>query len=326
MFLRRSTIGRALALAVGVAVAASPALVPATAIAAPRVVAAAGDISPASERADDDEVAQMVRSVIQPDALLLVGDLQYDAGSIDEFRRFYAAGWGAPDLAQLSYPVPGNHEYDLAADETTADPAAGYFRYFSRHAAVDPNGVERRAGFYSFNLGAWHVVALNSSTGGPPDPRQVRWLRRDLGRDRRRCEIAFWHHPRWSSSLGHEPDVDMQALWATAVKGGVDVVLNGHDHAYERFSRMRSHGTPIADDRRSVGAREFVVGTGGKGGTDGFGDPEPGSQARWPASSGDASLFGALRLRLTRDAYSWRMYDVSGAVVDAGGPVGCHGR
>jgi hypothetical protein len=312
--------------AAGLLVAASSALSPAAAFAAPRIVAAAGDISPASDRSDDDEVAQMVRSVIRPDALLLVGDLQYETGSLEDFRRYYAAGWGAPDLAGISYPVPGNHEYDLASDETTTDPAAGYFRYFRRRAAVDPNGVERRAGFYSFNLGAWHVVALNSSTGGPPDPRQVRWLRRDLARDRRRCEIAFWHHPRWSSSLGHDPDPDMQPFWATAVKGGVDVVLNGHDHAYERFARMRSHGTPVADDRHSLGAREFVVGTGGKGGTDGFGDTEPGSEARWPAAAAGGSLFGALRLRLAHNAYSWRMYDVSGAILDAGGPVRCHGR
>jgi hypothetical protein len=114
----------------------------------------------------------------------------------------------------------------------------------------------------------------------------------------------------------------MQRLWATAVRGGVDVVLNGHEHVYERFSRLRAHGRPVSNRHRGAGAREFVVGTGGKGGHDGFGALMRGSQDVWPAS-GQESVFGALELRLSRGAYSWTMFDRSGGVVDRGGPVPC---
>lgn len=114
----------------------------------------------------------------------------------------------------------------------------------------------------------------------------------------------------------------MQRLWSVAVHGGVDVVLNGHEHVYERFRRKGAQGRPVADASRGPGAREFVVGTGGRGANGGFGRPLPGSQARWP-SAGAGDVFGALELRLARGAYRWTMLSVSGAVVDAGGPVRC---
>jgi hypothetical protein len=115
----------------------------------------------------------------------------------------------------------------------------------------------------------------------------------------------------------------MQPFWSAAVKGGVDVVLSAHDHAYERFARMGARGEPVSNRRRGPGARLFVVGTGGKGGNEGFGTPVDGSRVRWPAR-GSASVFGALRLRLAERSYSWRMLDVSGTVIDEGGPVTCH--
>jgi 3',5'-cyclic AMP phosphodiesterase CpdA len=287
-----------------------------------RVVAAAGDISPEDGRDDDDRVARMIRSTIDPDAVLAIGDEQYEEGTLADYRTYYADGWGARPLLRITYPVPGNHEYGVGPGETPSDPAAGYFRYF-RRAAVDPNGVSRGAGYYSFNLGAWHVVALNSSTGDAPSRAQVQWMRGDLARNRRRCALAFWHHPRWSSGIEHGSDRYIQPLWRVAVDGGVDVVLSAHEHLYERFRRKEPHGKPVSDDSPRPAAREFVVGTGGKGGNEGFGRPLPGSQVRWP-SAGAADVFGALKLSLAPGSYRWSMLDLSGAVVDSGGPVRCH--
>ncbi len=290
--------------------------------AAPKVVAAAGDISPASDRNDDNEVAAMIRRTIRPDALLVLGDAQYENGTREEFRAHYAHGWGVRALSDITYPVPGNHEYDAGPGESSQDPAAGYYEYFRRHAAVNPNGVGRRAGYYGFRLGRWHVVAVNSREGFAPDAEQVRWLERNLARNDARCELAYWHHPRWSSGSEHGGYETMQPFWSAAVKGGVDLVLSAHDHAYERFRRLDANGQPVSNSRRGPGARLFVVGTGGKGGNEGFGTLVAGSQVRWPAR-GSASVFGALKLRLAKRSYSWRMLDVSGAVVDEGGPVSC---
>ena len=287
------------------------------------VVAAAGDISPADPRLQDDEVAQMIRTRIDPDAVLALGDTQYEAGTLAEFRQYYAAGWGARDLVRITYPVPGNHEYDVGAGEAADDPASGYFSYFRDRAAVNPNGVRRRAGFYSFNLGAWHLVALNSKSGNRLPTPQIRWLKHDLARNDKRCELAFWHHPRWSSGAEHGSDADMQRAWRVAVRGGVDVVLTAHEHVYERFQRKGENGRPMSNRSRADGAREFVVGTGGKGGNDGFAAPVPGSQSRLPAT-GEASVFGALRMRLQPKGYRFAMLDETGAVLDAGGPVPCH--
>jgi hypothetical protein len=321
---RRAARAGAAARAIG-AVAAAALVVALSAVpaaAVTKVVAAAGDISPASGRTQDDDVARMIRRTIRPDAVLPLGDIQYDSATLAEFRNNYALSWGVPSLARITYPVPGNHEYEVGRGESASDPASGYFEYFGRHAAVNPNGVARRAGYYSFRLGDWHLVALNTRMGEDPSREQVRWFRRDLARDRHRCELAYWHHPRWSSASEHGPDTDMQRLWATAVRGGVDVVLNGHEHVYERFSRLRAHGRPVSNRHRGAGAREFVVGTGGKGGHDGFGALMRGSQDVWPAR-GQESVFGALELRLSRGAYSWTMFDRSGGVVDRGGPVPC---
>jgi Calcineurin-like phosphoesterase len=287
------------------------------------VIAAAGDISPNDPHGADSRVARMIRSVIRPDAVLALGDEQYPDGTKEQFLRFYGDGFGVPSLSAITYPVPGNHEYDRGSGETAADPASGYFDYFRRRAAVDPNGVARRAGYYSFDLGAWHLVALNSRDGSQPDAKQQAWLRRDLHRDHHRCDLAYWHHPRWSSGNEHGSDDAMQPFWSLAVKAGVDVVLNGHEHLYERFQRKSARGGTVRDRRSGIGAREFVVGTGGKGGNHGFGPPLPGSQARWPAH-GSGDVFGALELVLHPTSYSWRMLNVRGGVVDQGGPVACH--
>jgi Calcineurin-like phosphoesterase len=316
--------GRAVALAAAAAVGLAAIAMPAAAVVRHRhvkVIAAAGDISAADARTDDDGVAAMIASRIRPDAVLTLGDEQYEDGTLADYHTFYDLSWGAPSLLSITYPVPGNHEYQVGPGEARGDPAAGYYHYF-QDSAVNPNGAARRAGYYSFNLGGWHLVALNSASGARPSRAQIRWLRRDLDRSRKRCALAYWHHPRWSSGIEHGSDPDEQSLWSGALAGGVDVVLNGHEHLYERFQRKRVHGTPASNRYRGSAATEFVVGTGGKGGNDGFARPLRGSRVRWPAAGSD-SVFGALELRLAPRAYRWIMLDQAGTVIDSGGPIRC---
>ena len=162
------------------------------------------------------------------------------------------AGWGR--FKPKTLPVLGNHEYGTRN-------ARGYFSYFNGRGDEFGRAGERREGWYSRDLGRWHVVVLNSNCGKVdcgPGSRQIRWLRGDLRRHRNRCVLAAYHHPRYSSGR-HEEDQDVRTIWRTLYRAGVDVVLNGHDHDYERFAPQDVRGHL---DRRH-GIAEFVVGTGG---------------------------------------------------------------
>ncbi len=240
-------------------------------------IAAAGDIACADSPCAAQRTTTRIIRRIGPNAVLPLGDLQYKRGSLREFRRSYDRTWGR--FKSRTYPVPGNHEYQTAG-------AAGYFDYFASRL---PN----RRGWYSYNLGAWHMVALNSRTGDRPSSRQLSWLRRNLQRDRHRCELAYFHHPRWSSGREHGNDPDMAAFWRVLYANGVDVVLNGHEHNYERFMKLNPKG------RRSAGGiRQFVVGTGGIGIYE-FGSRQHGSVVRRLAH-------GVLRMDLSAGSYRWR--------------------
>ena len=203
---------------------------------------AAGDIACANSPCQGQRAtARLVRG-IDPDAVLALGDLQYERGGLRDFRRSYDPTWGT--FRSRTYPVPGNHEYLTPA-------ANGFFRYF--HARLS-----NQRGWYSFVLGMWHLVALNSRMGLRPSSNQLSWLRRDLRRDHHRCELAYFHHPRWSSGTTHGNDAAMGAFWRVLFRHGVDVVLNGHEHNYERFAKLKPSGS-----RSPRGIREFVVGAGG---------------------------------------------------------------
>jgi hypothetical protein len=244
---------------------------------------------------------------MSPDAVLALGDLQYEMGELTNFDASYAPSWGR--LRAITHPAPGNHEYYTAS-------AAGYYNYFR----VDhtPGGSDDETGgtvdpYYAFDLGSWRVIALNSnctSVGGcgPGSPEET-WLRAELADHPAQCTLAYWHHPRFSSGA-HGNDTDVDGFWQALVAGGADLVLNGHDHDYERFAPMNAFGVA-----QPLGTREIVAGLGGKN-TIGFGtDPlQPASQKQWKAT------FGVLGLTLRPGGYDWRMMPIGGstAPIDSG--------
>ena len=270
-------------------------LFPTTAAGDP-VITAAGDIANEGEpNRPQRRTARLVLS-IDPTAALTLGDNQYPDGELADFEASYDPTWGR--FKSNTRPVPGNHDYHTQG-------ADGYFDYFGRRAHRG-NG-----GYYSFDLGAWHLVAVNSGPGSISDA-QLDWIQRDLRRSDATCELAYWHHPRWSSGTNHGSDEEMADLWRVLYRQGVDVVLNGHEHNYERFALLSPSG------RRAprTGIREFVVGTGGADSYP-FGDPIRGSQKRV------ADVFGLLRMTLHNDGYAWAFVRVNGRVRDHG-RHGCH--
>jgi hypothetical protein len=234
------------------------------------------------------------------EAVLALGDIQYEVGAVDAFEASYDASWGR--VKSVTRPVPGNHEYHTAG-------AAGYFEYFGAGAG-DPT-----KGYYSYELGNWHVVALNSNCeaigGCDAGSAQGRWLRADLAAHPSRCTLAYWHHPRYSSGR-HGSDSSYVAFWQALVDADADLVLVGHDHDYERFAPQDAGG------RRDLerGIREFVVGTGGKN-LRPFTRVSPNSEAR------DATSLGVLELTLGADAYEWRFRAAVGSFTDSGS-ASCH--
>jgi hypothetical protein len=248
----------------------------------------------------------------QPDAVLMLGDGQYFCGGYQAYLQVYDPAWGR--VKSITHPVIGNHDTvrsgGTGCDSTGA--AGGYFSYFGA-AAGDPAKA-----YYSFDLGAWHLVALNTNCTtvacGQGSPQQ-RWLKADLARRAGACTVAFFHHPRTSSSFGGKEGDDakrVDALWRTLAAARVDVVLAGHDHVYERFAPLNELGG--ADPR---GVREFVVGTGGHSHHPFFG-VQPGSEVR------NNTTFGILRLALRPTSYSWRFAPVAGASFTDAGSTSCH--
>lgn len=240
-------------------------------------------------------VAKLVEAA-KPDALLTLGDTQYDYGTNEEFRSSYNVSWGR--FRALTRPAVGNHEY--LRDRK----AKGYFQYFG-NSAGDPN-----KGYYSYDLGAWHLIALNSNCsfvgGCDQGSPQEKWLRRDLRENAKLCTLAYWHHPLFSSSE-HGKGLFVTPLWRTLYKYRVDVVLNGHDHVYERFGPQDPYGKSVRS-----GIREFVVGTGGKEHYD-IKSTQPNSKAH------NDSTFGILVMGLKQRGYSWEFQPVAGKTfTDAG--------
>jgi 3',5'-cyclic AMP phosphodiesterase CpdA len=276
---------------------------------APFRVVAAGDIAcdPASRYfagsspawCRDRETAALAAAQ-RPDAILVLGDSQYERGELAAYRVAFARGWGR--LRPLLRPVPGNHEYRTPG-------AAGYFAYFGTAA-----GAPGRS-WYSFAVGDWHLVALDSNCRevggcGPGSP-QHRWLLADLAAHPAGCTLAFWHHPLASSGL-HGGRAEVAPLWEAVDRAGVDLVLSGHDHVYERFAPQDAGG------RGGGGPRQLVVGTGGKSLTGFRRTPRPHSAARVVA-------FGVLALDLWPDRYRWRFLGLDGKVLDTG-EARCRGR
>jgi hypothetical protein len=219
----------------------------------------------------------------QPGIIAVMGDLAYDNGSPGEFAECFDPAWG--HLKPRLRPALGNHEYGLGT-------AFGYFDYFGEEIAGDPD-----RGYYSYKLGWWHVIVLNSNCwaigGCQAGSVQERWLREDLAAHPAMCTVAYMHHPLFSS--GHEGGLaEVRPLWQAMFEAGVDLVLAGHDHNYERFAPLTPDGT--LDPQRGI--RQFVVGTGG-------GPPEALKQAQPHSEARASDLDGVLKLTLRPSTYEW---------------------
>ena len=249
------------------------------------VIVAAGDLVCNSSTSTSTTCLQAQTAAlvpaINPAAVLLLGDLQYQVGSLSEFNTWFQPTWGAHKA--ITYPAAGNHEYQTAG-------AQGYFDYFNGVGVQTGRAGERSTGYYSYDAGSWHLVALNSNCsligGCGAGSAQETWLRADLAASAASCTLAYWHHPRFSSgSAGN--NTNMQALWQALYDLGADLVLAGHDHSYERFGPQTATG--VADATRGI--RSFVVGTGGRE-LRAFGSVKANSQLR------SSSAIGVLKLVL----------------------------
>jgi hypothetical protein len=282
------------------------------------VVVAAGDIAcdPAWEYFNDgrgDErncrQSQTARTVMDadPDAVLVLGDAQYEDSLLWKFQRAYDPTWGR--FKAITRPVIGNHEY-------FADGAAGYFDYFNGPGSFGGPAGDRDKAYYSFDIGAWHVIGLNSvcsQIGGCGyGSAQEQWLRADLATHPAQCTLVMWHHPLFSSAGLGWPS--MEPTWQILYDAGVEMVLSGHAHSYERLAPMDASGAVDP----AFGVRQFVVGTGGK---------NLGGRAReLPQSEAfNGGTFGALRLALRPDRYEWEFLRESGERFEESGTGLCHG-
>jgi hypothetical protein len=258
----------------------------------------AGDI--ASCISDGDEATANLLDAI-PGTVFTTGDNAYDSGTDGEYAYWYAPTWGRHK--DRTMPSPGNHEYNTVG-------AAGYFNYFGA-AAGDPT-----KGYYSYDLGAWHIVVINSNCDqvggcGSGSP-QEQWLRLDLAAHPAPCTVAYWHHPLFSSGQ-HGNDPSVQALYQALYDYGADVVLNGHDHNYERFAPQDPGGN--LDTARGI--REFVLGTGGAGHYN-WGIPQPNSEVR------NNTTFGVMKLTLHPSSYDWEFVPEAGETFTDSGSEPCH--
>ncbi len=262
------------------------------------VILAAGDIADCAQSGDETTAALLDA---HPQAnVLTLGDNAYPSGTAAQFTNCYEPSWGRAKAR--TRPSPGNHDYETSG-------AAGYFGYFGT-AAGDPS-----KGYYSFDLGRWHIVSLNSNCvaiggcgAGSP---QEQWLRSDLAANNADCTLAYWHHPRFSSGF-HGNDPTTAAFWEALYADGADLILAGHEHSYERFAPQ----SPSAEHDPTFGIRQFVVGTGGVP-LRGFGSALDTSQVR------DSSALGVLKLVLHSSGYDWEFLAEAGKTFQDTGSENC---
>jgi hypothetical protein len=239
------------------------------------------------------------------DAVLPLGDIQYDSASTDRINAVYAPTWGR--VKAISRPIMGNHEGG----------GTGYFDYFNGPGVSDGPAGPRGKGYYSFDLGAWHLVALNSNCSTVPcsaGSEQESWLRADLAAHPANCTLAYWHDPRYSSGHGGS-NAFMQPLWEALQDAQVELLLSGNSHDYERFAPLDRNG----DVDRARGIRQFVVGTGGAFFTGGLDSLAPHSEVA------QNDTFGVLKLTLHPSSYDWRFVPEAGRTFTDAGSEPCHG-
>src|SRR5690606_23092006 len=262
----------------------------------PIVVVAAGDIV-RCDRNGHELTAALLDDI--PGTVIALGDNAYDTGALEDYDTCYSSSWGR-HLARTR-PTPGEREY------ATPD-AAGYFAYFGGRAGPPDRG------YYSYDLGAWHIIVLNSNLKTSATSPQVRWLRDDLQSNTRRCILAYWHHPRFYSSGSSGVRESLRPVWDALYEAGAAVVLNAHNRNYERFAPQAPDGAP--DPARGI--RQFIVGTGGASKAS-FGTVAPNSEVR------DNSTYGVLKLTLEPTGYRWEFIPVAGGSFTDSGQGVCPG-
>ena len=279
----------------------------------PKYVAAVGDIAcdPTESAANrtvptkcqDAKVADAIYK-FGPEKLLLLGDLQYSNGSLAKFQQAFNTNWSK--FVPIDLPAPGNHEYETKG-------ASGYFDNFNGPNLASGIAGNRGQGYYHASIGEWSVYSLNSNCkdigGCEPGSLQYAWLESELTKDAAICKLAYWHHPLFSSSK-HGADVAdtsrMVKVWDLLQKYKTSIVLNGHDHVYERFALQNSTGQADA-----MGMRQFTVGTGGK-------DLYAKVTNKPNSEFFENTNFGYLELTLGINKYDWKFNNVAGQVLDQG--------
>jgi acid phosphatase type 7 len=273
----------------------------------------AGDIAVCGT-SGDESTGRIVDSVLAVDSaanvetvVITLGDNAYPSGASgveNDFPRCFSPSWGTRRIMNAIHPAPGNHDYDSGT-------GAPYFRYFGERAG--PKGK----GYYSYDVGDWHVISLDSELyfehGNPTEVRaQEDWLRADLTTHHALCTVAYFHRPLFTSGI-HGPTPESQRLWTLLYDSGVDLVLNGHEHHYERFLPQTPDG--VADSAKGI--EQIIVGTGG--------GALRGVQHPLAHNSGFVihGRFGVLKLTLGAGEYRRAFIDTDGRVWDPGGRQ-CH--
>jgi len=266
------------------------------------VLLAAGDIANCKALSGAEATAKIISSI--PDATVAaLGDLALSDGTAAEFANCYDKTWGA--FKSRTRPAPGNHEFHSSG-------GSPYFDYFGA-AAGDP-----KKGYYSYEIGAWHIISLNGECkdigGCEAGSPEEKWLRADLKAHPAACTLAYWHEPLFSSGVAHGDNPNYLDFWRDLYNANATVVLNGHDHDYERFAPQ----TPDGKSDPARGIREFVVGTGGNHLRLFSPLPKPNSEVR------KAGTFGVLKLTLHAHSYDWQFIPVAGQTFTDSGTGSCH--
>ncbi|HXI33814.1 MAG TPA: PKD domain-containing protein, partial [Gemmatimonadales bacterium] len=253
----------------------------------------AGDISSCSHH-NDTQTAKLLDTIAG--TVFTTGDNAAPSGASTDYTNCYDPTWGRQKAR--TYPAPGDLEYTTAG-------APGYFGYFGA-AAGDPT-----KGYYSYSLGTWHIVVLNSQVSMAAGSAQEQWLKTDLAANPQQCTLAYWHLPLFYSGATANTRSSVKPLWDDLYAAGAEIVLNSHTRNYERFAPQR----PDAGADSLFGIREFIVGTGGLG-TWAFGPTAPNSEVR-------GQIYGVLKLTLDSLRYAWQFVPASGKFTDSGSGT-CH--
>lgn len=258
------------------------------------VLVGAGDIANCDIIGGHLETANVLDSI--PGTVFTMGDHAYPSGSKKSFEECYEQSWGRHK--ERTRPSPGNH------DMRTRN-GLPYYNYFGENAGP------KRLGYYSYNLGEWHIISLNSDISVRRRSKQYKWLQQDLEENQATCMLAYWHVPTFSSG-GHGNHREMLDAWRLLYDSGADVIVGGHDHSYERFAPQDPNGK--ADPERGI--RQFVVGTGGAG-VYRFNEPVENSEVRqWQS-------YGVIKFTLYPDRYDWEFVTAKGKPFEDKGSAGC---